>query len=83
MLASGGSYARAAAIYTRAIVLLASLDSSNVVSSSSLFVKRASCLARYDHHFDRQDFLCLVPLAEFFLPDDLTKYFPQQTYYMV
>ena len=57
MLASGGSYARAAAIYTRAIILLASLDLSKIVSSSSLFVKRAACLARYDHHFvvDPQD----------------------------
>lgn len=51
MLASGGSYARAAAKYTQAIVLLASLDSNNVVSSSSLFVKRAACLARYCYHF--------------------------------
>ena len=51
MLASGGSYARAAAKYTHAIILLASLDSNNVVSSSSLFVKRAACLARYEHHF--------------------------------
>ena len=53
MLAGAGSYARAAAKYTHAIVLLASLDSSNVVSSSSLFVKRAACLAKYCYHFFR------------------------------